>query len=143
LLAAYLEAKYCINDKLTFDAGLRSQLLTLNNAISFEPRLGLKYQVNAKNSVAVGFGHHSQMQPLSVYYYRYQLPDFSYDESNRDLGFTNSLHFAGSYEVLPFVDWRVKAEIYYQLLCNVPISKLPNSFSTGTWSLQQRLKKRI
>jgi len=129
LLAAYLEAKYRINDKLTFDAGLRSQLLTLNNAISFEPRLGLKYQVNSKNSVAVGFGHHSQMQPLSVYYYRYQLPDYSYDESNRDLGFTNSLHFVGSYEVLPFVDWRVKAEIYYQSLYNVPISKLPNSFS--------------
>jgi len=129
LLAAYLEAKYRINDKLTLDAGLRSQMLTLNNAISFEPRLGLKYQVNAKNSVAVGFGHHSQMQPLSVYYYRYQLPDNSYDESNRELGFTNSLHFVGSYEVLPFNDWRVKAEVYYQSLYDVPISKLPNSFS--------------
>lgn len=129
LLAAYVEAKYRINEKLTLDAGFRSQLLTLNNAISFEPRLGIKYHINEKNTVGIGFGHHSQMQPLSVYYYRDQLPDNTYDESNRNLGFTNSLHFVGSYEVRPFRDWRMKTELYYQMLYNVPVSQSPNSFS--------------
>ncbi len=129
LLAVYLETKYRINEKLTLDAGLRSQFLTMNNAISFEPRIGLKYHVNEKNTIGLGFGHHSQMQPLSVYYYRELLPDNTYNESNLTLGYTNSLHFVGSYEVRPFKDWRIKTEIYYQMLYNVPVSQTLNSFS--------------
>ncbi|MEI6886257.1 MAG: TonB-dependent receptor [Bacteroidota bacterium] len=129
LLAAYAEAKYRINDKLTLDAGLRSQMLTLNNSISFEPRIGLKYQVNPKNTIAIGFGHHSQMQSLSVYYYRFIQPDGTYNEANKDLGFTNALHFVASYEVLPFKDWRLKTEVYFQRLYDVPISQASNSFS--------------
>ena len=129
LPAAYIEAKYRINEKFTLDAGFRSQLLTLNNSISFEPRLGLKYHVNPTNTLAIGFGHHSQIQPLSVYYYRYLQPDNTYDESNRKLGFTNSLHFVASYEVLPFKDWRIKTEVYYQAIYNVPVSQVSNSFS--------------
>ena len=129
LLAVYLETKYRINEKLTLDAGLRSQFLTMNNAISFEPRIGLKYHMNEKNTIGLGFGHHSQMQPLSVYYYRELLPDNTYNESNLSLGYTNSLHFVGSYEVRPFKDWRIKTEIYYQMLYNVPVSQTLNSFS--------------
>lgn len=129
LLAAYLEFKYRISEKITLDMGLRSQMLTLNNSISFEPRLGFKYEVNPRNTLAIGFGHHSQMQPLSVYYYRNQLPDFSYDESNRELGFTNSLQYVASYETRPFSDWRFKTEVYYQHIYNVPVSQQFNSFS--------------
>ena len=129
LIAAYAEAKYRISEKFTLDGGLRSQWLTLNNTVSFEPRIGFKYHINEKNTLGIGFGHHSQMQPLSVYYYRLQLPDGSYDESNRNLGFTNSLHFVGSYETRPFADWRFKAEIYYQHLYNVPVAQSSNSFS--------------
>ena len=129
LLAAYLEAKYRITEKLTINAGARSQSLTLNNDVSFEPRLGLKYQVGEKHTIGIGFGIHSQMQPLSVYFYRFLKPDNTYDESNRQLGFTNSRHFVASYEVLPFRDWRVKTEFYYQMLYNVPVSQSTNSFS--------------
>ena len=129
LLSAYAEAKYHFNNQLTLDAGLRGQFLTLNSSKSLEPRLGLKYQVNAKNTLGLGFGIHSQMQPLSVYYYRYQMPDLSYNESNRELDFTRSMHFVGSYETRPLKDWRFKTEIYYQRLYNVPVSVAPGSFS--------------
>jgi len=129
LIAVYLETKYRISEKFTLDAGLRSQWLTLNNSTSLEPRIGLKYHVNAKNTIGLGFGHHSQMQPLSIYFYRELLPDNTYDESNKQLGFTNSLHFVGSYEVRPFTDWRMKTEVYYQHLYNVPVSQTSSSFS--------------
>ena len=129
LLAAYFEAKYRINEKLTLDAGLRSQFLTMNNSTSLEPRLGLKYHITGNQTAGIGFGLHSEMQPLSVYYYRALLPDNTYDESNRDLGFTCSRHFVVSYEILPFKDWRIKTELYYQMLYNVPVSQTPNSFS--------------
>ena len=129
LLAAYVETKYRISEKLTLDAGLRSQFLTLNNSISVEPRIGFKYHVNEKNSIGLGFGLHSEMQPLSVYYYRFLTPDNTYDESNQELGFTNSRHFVASYEVRPFKDWRIKTELYYQMLFDVPVSQTPSSFS--------------
>ncbi len=129
LVAAYVATKYRISEKFTMNAGLRSQFLTLNNATSVEPRIGLKYQIHPKHSIGIGFGMHSQMQPLSVYFYRYQNADSTYNESNRKLGFTNSMHFVASYEVLPFKDWRIKTELYYQMMYDVPISQMPNSFS--------------
>ncbi|MEI7661222.1 MAG: TonB-dependent receptor [Bacteroidota bacterium] len=129
LAAAYIETKYRITENLTLNAGIRSQELTLNNDISVEPRIGLKYQVREKHTFGIGLGIHSQMQPLSVYFYRSLKPGNTYDESNRKLGFTNSRHFVASYEVLPFRDWRIKAELYCQMLYNVPVSQSPGSFS--------------
>ena len=129
LLAGFVQAKYRITEKFTVNAGLRSQFLTLNNSTSLEPRIGLKYQFNDNQSVGIGFGIHSQMQPLSVYFYRYHKADNTYDESNRELGFTDSRQFVASYEVLPFKDWRIKAEVYYQSLYNVPVSDSLSSFS--------------
>lgn len=129
ILGAYLQTKYRISEKITLNAGFRTQSLTLNNSTSFEPRIGFKYQINDKNTIGVGYGSHSQMQPLSVYYYRYLKADSTYDESNQKLGFTKSNHFVANYEVLPFKDWRVKAELYYQMLKNIPVSNSINSLS--------------
>ncbi len=129
LLAAYLQAKVSITEKLTLNAGIRSQYLALNDAKSIEPRAGLKLQLNEKNSINLGYGYHSQMQPLDVYFYRAVKSDGTYDESNKNLGFTNSQHFVIGYDVLPFKNWRVKLEAYYQLLDNVPVSQVASSFS--------------
>ncbi|MBL7933104.1 MAG: TonB-dependent receptor, partial [Bacteroidia bacterium] len=53
----------------------------------------------------------------------------SYIQTNKDLGFTKSQHFVLGYDVLPLKDWRVKTEVYYQLLSNVPVTDLPGSYS--------------
>jgi hypothetical protein len=129
LLVAYAECKYRINEKLTFNGGLRSQYLTLNGSVSLEPRASIKYQVTPKYSISAGYGYNSQTQPLPVYFYRELKADNSYDESNRNLGFTRSQHFVVSLDALPIKDWRLKTEVYYQLLSNVPISRDTNSFS--------------
>jgi hypothetical protein len=94
-----------------------------------KPRAGLKYQINEKNSVSVGYGMHSQMQPADVYFYRSQNTAGGYDQSNKDLGFTQSQHFVVGYDLLPASDWRVKVEAYYQLLSKVPVTIAPSSFS--------------
>nr|MBP6624781.1 TonB-dependent receptor plug domain-containing protein [Chitinophagaceae bacterium] len=129
LFQGYAHAKYNFSDKLTLNVGLHSQLLTLNNAVSLEPRIGLKYAVNEKGTLSMGYGLHSQMQTLDVYFYKEVLPDGSFDESNQQLGFTRSHHWALSYDYLPNKDWRVKTELYYQSIFNVPVSKASNSFS--------------
>jgi len=126
---AYAQAKYRFNDKLTLNAGMHTQLLALNNSTSVEPRVGLKYQVSQKHTFSAGYGMHSQMQPIDVYFYRTRLADGSYAQTNKNLGFTRSQHFVIGYDVLPLKDWRIKSEIYYQVLSNVPVTERPSSYS--------------
>ncbi len=130
LVQAYAHAKYSFNDKLTLNIGLHSpQYLSLNGSSSIEPRLGLKYQATRRHTFSAGYGMHSQTQPTDVYFYRTQNPDGSTSQTNTDLGFTNSQHFVLGYDYSPIGDWRLKSEVYYQLLNNVPVTQNPGSFS--------------
>ena len=129
LMQAFVNAKYNLNQKLTLNMGLHSQWLTLNGSFSLEPRVGLRYNMTPKSTFSAGYGLHSQMQPTDVYFYRSLKSDGTYDQSNKDLGFTRSHHFVIGYEVVPFSEWRVKTEIYYQILQNVPVTQVPGSFS--------------
>lgn len=129
LLQAYGHMKYSFSDKVTLNLGVHSQYLTLNKSYSIEPRVGLKFQLNPKNQLSVGYGMHSQMQPTDVYFYRTQLADGSYEQSNLDLDFTRSQHFVLGYDWYPVKDWRVKVETYYQYISNVPVNDSASSYS--------------
>lgn len=126
---AYVQTKYRFTEKLTLNLGLHGQLLALNNSTSVEPRVGLKYQLSEKHSLSAGYGMHSQMQPTDVYFYRSRRADGTYELSNKNLDFTRSQHFVIGYDVLPVKDWRIKTEVYYQLLSNIPVTKTPGSYS--------------
>jgi hypothetical protein len=129
LAQAYVHAKYSFNDKLTLNAGVHSQMFFLNNSLSVEPRLGLKYDVNSKSSLTLGYGLHSQMQPINVYFLQTQVADGSYVYNNENLDFTKSHHFVLGYDLQPIKDWRLKAEAYYQYLYNVPVNTFSSSYS--------------
>jgi len=129
LAQTYVHANYSFNEKLTLNAGIHSQLFFLNNSLSVEPRLGLKYDINSKSSLTLGYGLHSQMQPINVYFLQTQLADGSYVYTNKNLDFTRSHHFVMGYDLQPIKDWRLKAEVYYQYLYNVPVNTFPSSYS--------------
>ena len=129
LAQAYVHAKYSFNDKLTLNAGVHSQMFFLNNSISVEPRLGLKYDFNSKSSLTLGYGLHSQTQPINVYFLQTQLADGSYVYNNENLDFTKSHHFVLGYDLQPIKDWRLKAEAYYQYLFDVPVNTFSSSYS--------------
>jgi len=129
LAQAYIHAKYSFNYKFTLNAGVHSQLFLLNNSISIEPRLGLKYEINSKSSFNFGYGLHSQMQPINVYFLQTQNADGSYSYNNENLDFTKSHHFVLGYDLQPFENWRLKTEIYYQSLYNVPVNTFSSSYS--------------
>ena len=129
LMQGYAQVKFSATEKLTLNAGIHTQFLALNNSKSFEPRLGLKYQLNEKNVLSAGVGVHSQMQPTDVYFYRTKQLDNSYIQTNKNLDFTRSVHYVLGYDFFPAKDWRVKTEVYYQHLFNVPISYLDSSYS--------------
>lgn len=126
---AYVQAKYRFTDRLTLNAGVHAQVLALNNSTSVEPRLGLKYQLGEKHTLSLGYGVHSQMQPVDVYFYRSINANGNYEMTNKNLGFNKSQHYVVGYDVLPARDWRIKTEVYYQLLSNVAVSPLLGSYS--------------
>lgn len=129
LYQGYVHAKYNFSDRFTLNLGVHGQYLALNGSYAVEPRVGLKYQLNEKHTVSLGYGMHSQMQPTDVYFYRQLNTDGTYDQSNKDLDFTRSQHFVLGYDVLPAKDWRLKFETYYQLLSNIPVTQYNSSFS--------------
>jgi len=129
LAQAYAHLKYNISEKLTLNAGLHAQRFFLNNSFSLEPRLGLTFDLNTKNRFSFGYGLHSQMQPLNVYFLQTQLSDGSYVYNNKSLDFTKSHHFVLGYDLQPFKDWRMKVEAYYQYLFNVPVNTYSSSYS--------------
>jgi nucleoside-diphosphate-sugar epimerase len=129
LIQGYVHVKYNISDKLTANLGIHSQFLTLNNSSSIEPRIAFRYQLTGKSTLTAGFGMHSQMQPTDAYFYQSQNEDGTFDRSNEKLDFTRSQHYVLGYEILPVKNWRIKAEVYYQRLYNVPVSDTLSSYS--------------
>ncbi|MBL0175889.1 MAG: TonB-dependent receptor plug domain-containing protein [Ignavibacteria bacterium] len=129
LFQSYLHAKYSMRDDLSLTAGAHAQTLSLNNAFSVEPRLGLKWDWTPASSLTFAYGLHSQMQPINVYYLQTQHADASYSSTNANLGFTKSHHLVLGYELLPFADWHLKTEVYYQSLYNVPITTSSSAYS--------------
>jgi hypothetical protein len=129
LQQAYVQAKYNFSNKLTMNIGVHGQLLTLNNSKAIEPRVGFKYQLSEKHIVSLGYGLHSQMQPVDVYFFRSRNALGEYEQTNKNLDFTRSQHFVLGYDVFPVKDWRVKTEVYYQLLTGVPVTANNASYS--------------
>lgn len=129
LVQVFAHLKYSVSSTLTLNAGVHSQYFFLNNSKTIEPRLGLVYNVTNKSSFNLGYGLHSQMQPFNVYIL--QSKDFAGNTfyNNKNLDFTKSHHFVLGYNLQPFTDWRIKTELYYQSIFNVPVTSFSSSYS--------------
>lgn len=129
LIQSFAHLKYAVSSKLTLNVGIHSQYFFLNNSKTIEPRLGLVYNLTTKSSFNLGYGLHSQMQPINVYFL--QSKDFEGNTfyNNKNLDFTKSHHFVLGYNLQPFTDWRIKTEMYYQSIFNVPVTSFSSSYS--------------
>lgn len=124
---AFAQWNFRATNKLTFNAGLHYLQLMLNNSYSVEPRASVKYEINQRQTLSFGYGLHSQIQPLGVYFAQFELPNGSYYRPNEKLGLSKSHHLVLGYDRMLTEFLHVKLEGYYQQLFNVPISPNPNS----------------
>jgi len=129
LTQAFAHLKYNITEKIALNTGIHSQLFSLNNSFAIEPRLGLTYNVTNKSSFNFGYGLHSQMQPINVYFLQSTDANGITYYNNKNLDFTKSHHFVLGYNIQPFADWRIKTEIYYQSIYNVPVNTFSSTYS--------------
>jgi hypothetical protein len=129
LIQPFVQWKYRINENMDFTAGLHAQYFSLSNSVSpIEPRLGWKYRMKKAQSISLGAGLHSQMQPLYSYNY-HLLTESPANPHNQKMDFTKSLHSALGYEKSFTKSLNVRSEIYYQYLYNIPVEIVPSSFS--------------
>lgn len=129
LLRPYINWKYKQTDNLTYTAGLHALYFALNNTYSIEPRLGMKWNVNAKSSVNAGLGMHSQLLPMYIYYHHRKDANGNYVQHNKNLDLSRSVHFVTGYDYALKSNARIKVETYYQYLYNIPVDTFSSSFS--------------
>jgi hypothetical protein len=121
-IQAFAQGQYKVSDNLTFNLGAHYLQLLYNNTFSIEPRASVKWDLSKKSSIAFGYGLHSQVQAWGVYFA--EIPDANNVKQmpNKDLDFTKAHHFVLSHNYLVSKNLRIKTELYYQHLYNVPVS---------------------
>ena len=130
LFQAFAEWQYRPTDKIIVNSGVHYQNFLLNNTWALEPRLGIRFQLNSKQNISIGYGMHSQMQPTIYYFYETYIPSTdSYYRSNRNLDLSRSHHIILGYDYNFAKDFRLKFETYYQYLYDAPVQSYNSSFS--------------
>lgn len=129
LVQSYAQWQHRFNEKWTINTGLHSQTFLLNNTSIVEPRLGAKYTMNNRHTFNFGAGHHSQLQPITVYFLEETGAQGNAFLPNEDLDFTKAIHTVLGYDFLINENMRIKTEVYYQYIYNVPVDSFASSFS--------------
>jgi hypothetical protein len=127
----YAQSSYYLNSRLVMNSGIHYAHLFLNNTGSIEPRLSFKYELDKKNAVSLGYGLHSRPQPVGIYFAR----NADGTKPNRNLGYSKSHHLVAGHDRLITESMRIKTEVYYQWLFDIPVrADERNSFSMANVS---------
>ena len=129
LLRPYANLRYKLNSNLEFQAGLHYTYFTFNNTTALEPRTALTYK-KEKHELSLAYGLHSKLQPSQLYFVASADPS----RNNLNLGLTKAHHLVLSHQLIINPATRLKTEIYYQRLYDIPeINTMSGSFSTINW----------
>lgn len=128
LARVFIQWQHKFTEKLSLITGFTYQYLLLNASQSPEGRLGLKYEINKKQTLSFGAGMHSQVQPLYLYFATAKTANGNV-ETNKNLDFTKALHGVLAYDINLFNAVRIKTELYYQYLYKIPVRSRKDYFS--------------
>jgi len=129
LLRSFAEFNLRLTEKLTLNTGAQAISLTLNPQWNVEPRVALKYAAFDHHTFSMGYGKHSKILPMFVYFRTLDLNAEEYTQPNKDLEMVKADHFVASWDWQINSFTRVKVEAYYQHLYNAGIEVKPSSFS--------------
>lgn len=124
----FVSWKFRAGEKLQFVSGLHHMHVLLNKKSSLEPRFAVEYQVAPTRFLRLGYGRHSSMESIHHYFAKIERPDGSVVEPNRDLGLLKADHVVLGFEQRVGRNFRVKAELYYQNLFDLPVENLDTSY---------------
>lgn len=126
-LQAFSQWQHKFSDRLTLHSGLHYMRLFYNQTQSIEPRASLRWMIDNANTLSLGYGLHSQLQAYGVYFGKTTTPAGIDVYPNRDLDFTRSHHYVTSFAHSFNRNLRLKLEVYYQQLFDVPVGNSDTS----------------
>lgn len=122
LLKGHAQGKYYVSPDIFITAGINGSWFALNEEFSFEPRISANWQFNTNHSFSLGYGNHSQTEPLFVYFVpRLNSLSGKTDYPNKELDRMKAHHFVLGYDWSVNDYLRLKIEPYYQYLYDVPV----------------------
>ena len=124
LTQAYSQLKHRFNSRILATTGLNFQYFIYNNSFSVEPRIGIKYYIDKekRSLLSLGYGKHSQLQPRFLYEINTEHNGINV-KSNTNLDFSYANHYIFGAEQLITNNFRIKSEVYYQSLYNIPVKE--------------------
>jgi hypothetical protein len=125
LISIYTNSSIRLSKKLNAVIGINTQVFTLNDNYTIEPRLGINYQWKENQQFGFGYGLHSRLEKLN-YYFTKDANTGLYNNKNMDM--SKAHHFVLSYNTKLSDNVSLKIEPYYQYLFNIPV-KRNSSFS--------------
>ncbi|AUC77133.1 TonB-dependent receptor [Olleya sp. Bg11-27] len=118
LVSAYSSSSLSLK-KWKINFGISAQLFNLNNSFTLEPRLGLNYKINQLNELSFGYGLHSRIEPLPIYFAN--TINTTSPQANKKLEFSKAHHFILAYDWTITEKTHFKIEPYFQYLFNIPV----------------------
>lgn len=117
LVAAYTESQFSPLDNTTITTGFNVQWFTLSNDVSFEPRIGIAYQLSTNQKMSLAYGKHSRLERLNYYF----ITESVSGSNNKSMGFSKAQHVVLGYYLNTSEFTHLSVEAYYQNLYNIPV----------------------
>jgi len=129
LAQAFSQGEYKFTDEISLTLGLHTQYLDFTEDLAIEPRTAISWQFRPNQRLSLAYGLHSQMIPLPILLLEEPNANGESIASNNDLEFMRSNHYVFGYDRSFGSDWRLKAEVYYQDIFNIPVERISSSYS--------------
>lgn len=122
LFRGFLSLKIAVNPKISLKTGFNVSWFQLNNELVFEPRASLSWLINSNHTFSLGYGNHSQIEPLFVYF-TVKKDSVSGESTypNKNLNRSRAHHFVIAYDWSITENLRLKVEPYFQYLYRIPV----------------------
>ena len=118
LVRMFSQSKIDLSQQWSVNLGLHGQYFDLTGQTLVEPRIGMGWQFSEHQGISLGYGLHSQVEDLRVYFVQ---PPGEDTLPNRGLGLARAHHFVLGYNRKLGTSSRLNVETYLQMLFDVPV----------------------
>ncbi len=122
LAEGFFQGIYSPAKGVDLTAGVNVSWFDISREYRAEPRFSASWNPHQSHRLSFGYGIHSQIEPLFIYFVEKQSPSSGQSAyPNRDLRRARAHHFVLGYDWSFTPNMRLKIEPYYQALTEVPV----------------------
>ena len=136
-LEIFAQMQHNLSASVVVNAGVHAEYFALNNEFVTEPRLGLRWNFDPKHSLSFGYGKHSRPEALNIYMLK-----INNIQPNKHLKLSKSHHFVLGHDWRLNTNLRLKTEVYYQHIYDVP-GQANTSYSLINFNQDYALHKEL